>query len=256
MTIYAIKATGPAAGLATCFNTIQDPEGRRLVSDEENTCINNVCVLKFKQGGEFKVAFATTVNKDILKEDSFLFALNIPQNRLNQLCTGTGDFVKCDLTGLNIPGDLWYSNTLNATIYGKQGIQITPTMVDRILNWLARFVGVQSELSDESAFISRAQNFRDVYVLSIGDKKVRALKEVLSADKQTLMAEYQNFNTPVCDYVKNIAIPAEAQTEILEQLSGQQKIICSGNATGIQRVEAIAGLDFFWPQLTGRMRVS
>ena len=50
-------------------------------------------------------------------------------------------------------------------------------------------------------------------------------------------------------------IPSEAQTELLEQLSGQQKVICSGNATGIQRVEAIAGLDFFWPQLTGRMRV-
>ena len=241
------------AGSFTCFNTIGDPQGRRLVKDGDNTCVNNVCVLRFKQGGDFKVAFATTLNKNITNEDSFLFALNVPQDRLNQLCTGTAPFVECDLSELDIPGDLWYSSSLNAVMYGKEGLQITPPVVDRIVDWFNRFIGVESELSDESAFVSQAQNFREVYVLSVGNKKIRALKEILSEQQQMLIAEYEHFETPVCDYVNNLDVPPEAQTELLEELSGQQKVICS-TVNGTQRVEAVAALDFFWPQLTGRLR--
>ncbi len=243
------------AGSFTCFDTISDPQGRRLVSDEENTCVNNVCVLRFKEGGDFKVAFATTLNKNITNEDSFLFALNVPQDQLNQLCAGTGPFVECDVAGLDIPGNLWYSSSLNAIMYGREGLQITPSIIDRIAHWFSLFIGVEHELSDESAFVAQAQNFRDVYVLNIGEKKIRALKEILSEERQTLIAEYEHFDTPVCDYVNNLDVPPEAQTELLEGLSGQQKVACS-SINGTQRVEAVAALEFFWPQLTGRLRVS
>ena len=41
----------------------KNPNGRKLINDEQNTCINNVCVLRYKDSGIFKAAFATTLNK-------------------------------------------------------------------------------------------------------------------------------------------------------------------------------------------------
>ena len=83
------------------------------------------------------------------------------------------------------------------------------------------------------------------------------IKEIFPENK-TLIAEFENFQTPVCDYV-NPYKPEIADLEILEELSGIKKLVCTvDNETNIQSVEIAAddeALDFVWPQLTGKLRV-
>ncbi|GEM_PF-1939368 len=237
----------------TCYKL--DAEGKRLVPDSQNTCINNVCVLKYKDGGVFKVAFATTLNKPITDANSFLLTLNVPQEKLSQICQGSGkDFINCDLSGLEFPqgANLYYDKDLNAVLYARDGIQLTPGVVDKVLNWFKNLFG--SGPLSEKQFVTQAQNFRNLYIASVGGKKVRAAEEIFPKVKQTLVAEYQNFNTPICDYVKNIKVPPELQLELLEEASGMEKVFCSINGT-TQTVVVNAGLDFFWPQLTGKLRI-
>ena len=42
--------------------------------------------------------------------------------------------------------------------------------------------------------------------------------------------------------------------ELLEEASGVEKVHCAVNDT-VQKVVVNAGLDFFWPQLTGKLRI-
>ena len=239
--------------ISTCYKL--DADGKRLVPDTQNTCINNVCVLKYKEGGAFKVAFATTLNKKIDDPKSFLLSLNVPQEKLSQICQGSGnDFIQCDLSGLEFPqsADMYYNKDLNAVIYARDGISLTPGVVDKVLNWFKNLFG--SGPLAEKQFVTQAQNFRNVYIANVGGKKVRAAEEIFPKVKQTLVAEYQNFDTPVCDYVKSIKVPPELQLELLEEASGVEKVFCSINGT-TQTVVVNAGLDFFWPQLTGKLRI-
>lgn len=245
----------PPKVLPTCFNTIKDPEGKRLVPDDQNTCINNVCVLQYKDGGSFKVAFATTLNKEIDDPQSFLVSLNIPQDEVGQICQqGGSDFVNCDLSGLQFSDstDLLYSDDLNAVIYARDGIQLSPGVVDNILNWFADLFGAGALA--EKTFVKEAQNFRNLYIADIDGKKVRATEEIFPGVRQSLVAEYEDFDTPICEYVKNIKVPPELQLELLEQASGIEKVHCAVNDS-IQKVVVNAGLDFFWPQLTGKLRI-
>jgi hypothetical protein len=245
----------PETGFA-CFPGLSDPEGKRLVPEKENTCINNVCILKYKEGGKFKVAFATTLNKEITSEDSFLIALDVAQDKLNEVCqsNSSDSFVACDLSGTDLEGDLWYSPGPNAIIYGKEGIQISPTFFGKVVDWFKDLFGGESELSDEKKFITDAQNVRDVYFLKKGGKTIRAVQEYVGT-QQTLIAEYENFETPICDYVNHIQLPPELETELLEKISEMEDLSCTVDGTK-QKVEMVGGLDYFWPQLTGRLRVN
>jgi hypothetical protein len=177
------------------------------------------------------------------------------------MCSGAEDdsgFVACDLSGTELSGNMWYSPSLNALIYGKEEIDLQPIWIqelfDDFVSWLGSLFSRESGLSDEAKFIASAQNFRDVYLLSYGEQKVRATREV-HANQQMLVAEYEGFTTPICDYVQNLKLPAEAESELLEKELDMEDVICSVEA-GIQKVEAVAGLDFLWPQLTGKLRVA
>ena len=117
----------------TCFPEINRiTDGNKLVPQDQNTCINNMCVLRYKEGGQFKTAFATTLNKNISDtKASFLLEFNVEQEDLNTLCAGEGEFVKCDFND----ADMWYSKELNAIVYGKQGISLTPGIGEQVLDW-------------------------------------------------------------------------------------------------------------------------
>ncbi len=218
-----------------------------LVPALQNTCVNNVCVLK--RGGS--AAFAATLNPDLHDtQNSFLLALNVPPNKIHDACRGEGSFVHCNAADLGLEGDLWYSSSLNAVIYSKESISVTPTLIDKLFNFFKNiFTG--SSLSEEREFVSKAQNFKDIYLANVAGKKVRAIKEVFPG-RHTLVAEYENFNTPVCDYINTIAAPD--QVPLLSQASGREQQACAQNGT-IQRVEMLQNIDFFWPKLTGELRV-
>ncbi|MBU1623122.1 MAG: hypothetical protein KJ597_06115, partial [Nanoarchaeota archaeon] len=235
-----------------------------LISQQENTRINNVCILKYKKSGAWKTALATTLNLPINNEDSFLNALFEPQISLDVITSGElceeaeNGFVKCDLDSLGRPGeDLWYSPELNAIVYGKGGLNVR-TVWGTIVDFFSNLFGGESELSDEHNFVNEAQNFRELYLYITEDKTVHALMEIFP-NNQTLIAEYEGFQTPLCEYVQSnrLAIP-EFQLELLEEAEGRAKLACT-DQNETQRIEAVGsreGLQFLWPQLTGKLRVS
>ncbi|MFH0701897.1 MAG: hypothetical protein V2A62_05690 [Candidatus Woesearchaeota archaeon] len=257
-------------GVSTCFDKIMDGEGKRLIQDDENlhenTCINNVCILKYQEGGTTKVAFATTLNKPLNDSSSFLLALNVPLSGLETVCplaeiNNVTEFVPCDLGG-EIEGDLWYAPQLNAVVFAKEGISLSPSffssVVNKAVDWLGGLFGTGSnQLSSESKFVSAAENYHQLYLSSRANgettKKVRALQEYFSPEKQTLIVEYENYETPVCDYLLNLKTPPELNVELFKEVSGEGKLNCS-TQDAVQRVEAIAGLKFLWPQLTANLR--
>jgi len=126
-------------------------------------------------------------------------------------------------------------------------------LFQKALDWFKNLFGIESPLSSDQHFVQEAQNFREVYLSAQGEKKVRAMIEFFSQDKQTLIAEYENYDTPICSYLFNRKAPAELEVELFNQVSGQGKLVCTKEGT-VQRVEAIAGIDFLWPQLTAQLR--
>lgn len=242
--------TSSTNNIQICYSGLTGTtEKETLVPKTKNTCINNVCVLKYGDSGDLKTVFATSLNIDITDStNSFFNALGVKPDSVN--CpTGEG-FVKCTATGLK--GDLWYSDELNSTIYGKDGLSMSTTTFEKIIEWFSKlFTG--EELSKEKQLVGNASVFNELYILNKDDKKVRVIQEVFPT-KKTLIAEYENFKTPICKNLENIKVPPEAGVTPLEAASGTQKINCT-KEDKTQRFVAIAGLDFWWPQLTGMLRV-
>ena len=236
--------------IQTCYKL--DGEAQRLIPEKENTCVNNVCVLEIDGR---KVAFATTINKPINDTNSFLNTFNLPHQSIttNEICSGeNGRYTECNF---DQEGKLWYTDDIEGIVYGKD-IALSSNWRD-LQNWFLGLFGIESELSNEEKFINNAQNFRDVFILDKNGKKIRAVKEKFSDKKQTLIAEYENFNTPVCDYLesyKDAPPTPELGQELLDQLSRAGNVVCN-EEENVQRVETVAALDFLWPQLTAKIRL-
>ena len=242
----------------TIYTFLSNPP--ELISQRENTRINNVCLLKFKQGDN-KIAFATTLNLPLTHEDSILNALfngEIPPESItnNEVCTEEDGFFKCGLEQFGLEGDLWYSPTLNAIIYSKQSLEVEGVW-NSIVEFFADLFSREPTLAQETEFINSARNFRELYLLEQDGKTVQAILEIL-ADKQTLIAEYEGFTTPLCQYVDSKKISrSEFQAELLQEAEGRSSLACTSNGS-IQRIEAVGSNDdlfYLWPQLTGRLRV-
>jgi hypothetical protein len=249
----------------TCFPNLWDVEGgRELVLGDENTCINNMCVLRYTEGGKFKTAFATTLNKDLNDTaSSFLLGFNVDPEELNTICEGGPGFVKCAFDG----PDMWYSKELNAIVYGKQGIQLSGNIFGNALNgfldWVKDISGIGTEIPEFEQFVFQASNFNEIYLLNKEGKKAKVVRELVNGSdvqQQSILAEYEGFSTPICDYVDNLALPEDLQTEFLLTVEGYNKYNCTSEA-GKQKLQIIVnqddikGLDYFWPQLTGKLRV-
>lgn len=240
--------------VSNCFNLPESLYGEKsLFREGENTCINNVCVLKYKDGDDSKTAFATTLNKPIDDLNSFLLAMDIGQNPCTDNKGENWEFSRCN--NLPIKGEMMYSPELGAIIYAKDGVPssgLFKRMWKTILGW---FGATKEVLPEDTKFISTAQNFRDIYLLRSGEKSVRAVKEV-SDQEEKLTAEYENFETSLCDFfdINKIELPPNVRRELIQVAAGQDVVSCNRNDS-MQKVEASAGLDFFWPQLTGRLRV-
>jgi len=247
-----------------CFDGISavksTQDGPSLIPENENTCINNVCVITYDNG---KVAFATTLNQNISGLNSFLQTFGIDQGAISSktLCTEGSGFQNCDLQERD-GGKLYYSQDLNAVVYSKESLTFTRGFTEEVIDWFRGLFGIETPLSREQAFLAQAQDYRDLYLLQQGEKKVRALNEI-TPTKRTLIAEYEGFDTPVCEYVDADKINnPNFKTELLnraEQPIGRQFLRCTVDENNIQRVEAIANenpLKVIWPQLTGKLRVS
>lgn len=244
--------------IQTCFGGEQFSGDDPLVPPEDNTCINNVCLLQYKDGNDFKTLMATSLNIDINDPNSFTQALNIPPEQVN--CQEGGDFVQCDIG--NRDEFLWYSKDLNSIIYAKENFErgFFGRVADVIGGFFSSLFGAENVLDteDNSNFISESQNLRDVYVLKDQDLGVRAVREI-QGEKQTLIAEYENFDTPVCEYLKpgRLVTPTGLSQNIAQEggFVSPDTFACTEDEN-LQRIEATSGTNFLWPQLTARLRPS
>ncbi len=233
--------------LATCFNR-NDEAWESLVPTEKNTCVNNICVVKYRDG---KIALATSLNKPINSEEgSFLQALGLSETE----CVEGEGFTNCQG---NI---LWYNGQIESVIFNKAGINLNPNFVERVWEWL-RGLFANERTSEIQSFIQDAGNFRDVYILKQGDKLVKAVQELRNVkdlegtdvSKNALIAEYEGFTTPICKYIENSNLYVRG--ELLDQVEGRLKLSCS-EEEGVQHIEAEENIKQLWPQLTGKLRVS
>lgn len=233
-----------------CFPDLSTSEtGRRLVPYEENTCINNVCVLKYKQGDGFATAFATSMNLNKTDDQSFLIPLGISSSELETYCSeseaASDQFVECSDT-------LWYAADLNSLIYSKEGISVSGNVIDEVLDWFSGLFGNDAE-EDTEDFVSETQNFNNVYIMNMENGKyvIRAIEEI-SGDQRTLIAEYQGFNSPICDYVNNVA---EEYVQVEQWPAAPEVLVnCTLDESSTYQVSTGTDLDFWWPQLAGKMR--
>lgn len=241
----------------TCFNL---PSG--LVNPEQNTCINNVCVIQYKDGAVLKTAFATSLNRPLNATKSFLHNLDIPSSAFTTLCSGVaGRFENCvgiSTLQLRDPPEIWYSQDLNAIIYGKHGIPVQPGFFSEAWETIKELFGIDSTLSAEARFVQEGKYFRNVYVLSNEGHKIRAVQEIQGKDASTIIAEFEQFDTPLCQFAAEHKLALEGfNTELLPAAEGRDKLSCTA-ADNIQRLEAVADagtLRLFWPQVSGRLRL-
>jgi len=239
---------GPAEEIIrSCFSNIKGQEADRLVDKNENSCINNVCILK---QGE-KTTFGTTLNYPLEDpEKSFLIALDISPQKLTEICqTGEG-FVLCDLSKVNQKGDLWYNKELNAIIYSKDGVNLKKSGLS---NFFSKLFGADETKNPFAAF----KSFRDIYSLNINNKEIIGIKQ-LRASNSSAIVEYKGFETPICDFADADKINVEGlKVQLLQKAGDEQKLNCVINESS-QKVEVVSSKDAineFWPQLTGKLRV-
>jgi hypothetical protein len=246
------EETTESKEVKTCFQAQKDPEGNRLLSESDNSCVNNVCLLRYGSGDNFNLAFATSLNKPAENVDSFIAALGVDPTGIPTSCEGDSLFNQCSIGS----GELWYSSQLNAIIYDKAGIALEGTffgnIAEAISNFFGGFFGDEEEVADSKEFIEQTQNYRDVYLLKTEDKAVRAFKESLP-EQEKLVAEYENFAIPICKFVENSALPSEEGKTLLLQVAGSSPISCI-MANNTQRIESVSDVDHLWPQLTGVLR--
>ncbi len=241
-----LLGTQKPAPTRLCFPNLGE-NGKVLVDGSENTCINNVCLLEDKDG---KISFATTLNKDVADPtSSFVKALGIsPENFLNS-CTGDGDYKTCVVAGVS--GQIYYSASLNALIYSKEGLTFEPSLLQKIASFFKSLFGVKEETT---TVIPADRAVPQIYLLKKGDKTVQAFVERSGKGNETLKANYSGFKTPICTFVKHLSSPSGEGQGVLGQLAGKTWFVCT-TVDGTQNVFATEDVGYLWPQLTGKLRV-
>lgn len=229
--------------LNVCFPNIKG-KGKELIPDEENTCVNNVCVLVKKKlwADDDSVLFATTFNDN----PDNLFQ-NLGATLSLQQCAGQ-DFARCDV---GLAGDLYYDSSLSAVIYDRDGLGIQAGTVEEVVDFI-KSIFLKSSAISPGEILPELQNLRKIYYLQKTGKKVLAVQEITPEQKPKLMALYENFETPICDYVDDEKIASIAVGSSLSLPQGPA-LICTDEGT-LHRIEATSGLDYLWPQLTGKLR--
>ena len=232
--------------VSICYPELTVSEtGRRLVPDAENTCVNNVCTVKFESGG-WKTLWGTSVNIDPRDSQSLFVPLGVAGSETETFCDGDNDtWVECPENP-----SIWFQDSMDAIIYSQDEIGMSQTLTESIVSFLSDLFSADT-IEDSEDYLDEATNFNKVYIALIDDYTVRAVEEV-DGDQETIVAEYSGFETPVCDYVYNV----NPSMVYVEQWPAVPEFLV--NCTVDDDVETVVtgtNRDFWWPQLTGMLRI-
>ncbi len=255
-----------------------------LVQENENTCINKMCVLKKNDG---TVYFATSLNpnpeEDIAEDPAvdpnifnhpFFKAVQVNDpNAVNCGDINDDNYQKCQITGDLIPAEMGikYSPSLNITIYGPnlapRGIQAAWGALKTFFTSL--FGSNRDADLTEALFLNHSRNIDGVYVFKSPEKNIQAIKERISNGQGSIVinATFDGYTTPICpytEYIRNIAkdkLPWQAVSgEVLEEADRGQRLKCQVDS-GVQRVELTTSAkesndaNSFFGELTAKLRV-
>jgi len=221
--------------------------GSDFVRDVDNNCINNVCILKQDED----ITIATSVNNDIDMEKSFLLTLGVDVDDLDTACPiedGPSGFVECQVE----VGSLFYNNATGVVIYNRDGFSLGGGAIDNFVDFMKEFLGIEGEEEDDKiSFIANAGNMKKAYVTD----DVRSIQSFINGSEE-LVAEFVNFDTPVCEFLKNKDVGLELETEALEEASGFNKMSCvvDGEIQVIKAKARRGSTDDLWPMVSGRLR--
>ncbi|MBI2151250.1 hypothetical protein HYU21_00810 [Candidatus Woesearchaeota archaeon] len=261
-----------------CFNLAEYSDSgdtAELIPSNENTCVNNFCILKKKNGDETKTIIATTLNKPVDDPNTFLNTLD---DKFKDITSGTDETTKpcyttatdkatldCDVPEGSEAG-LKYIPQIEAIIYGKEGIEDDLTWdeaMDIMIAFIEDFLGLEDE-SEAIALLESHLNVRELYSLRADDKTASVIKENLVKDDDILLwAEYNGFETPLCRFVKISQLPEELRgldvtQEFQEGLPGTDIFSCFDDGDKKQvvlRTDKKDAVDWLFPQLSGKLRV-
>ena len=191
--------------------------------------------------------FGTTLNKP-LDADTASILQAIPGAPAD--CPeGDNHFEQC--AGNN----LWYSDEIEALIYSQEGMGLSRVGIGCDGSYydgechLGFYDRLRIDEYSQELF-NTITNFKEVFILDKSGKKIRAANQIEKGEK-TFTGEYNGFSIPICEYIKEGRIGGAGS--ILQTDDGSS-LTCS-NDGGTYIVNAKTSADFFFPQLTGRLRV-
>ncbi len=144
---------------------------------ETDNCVNNICALKWKEDGKYKVVLGATLNQEInATEYPFLDVLNKSANYCNNVISNNHEnFSACS------GSDVWYYPSKQAVIFGKQDIAslVNPqiTAWNAIWNWIKSLFTTPFKriLIDETMNVT---NFNTLYIAQNGNNWIFGVKEM------------------------------------------------------------------------------
>ncbi len=251
-----------------------------LVPNEENTCVNNFCLLTHEEDKQQKTIFAVSLNQPIDDtSNSFLRSLGIDTpDEIQSYCPTEGDdWVDCQ----NKVGFLKYHPKLNMVTYSSETFDFEPGTLAKIwtgvkdaiggaIDFIDGLLGFEADkvapgqlpepLKDKlttTAFTTCPGIDTSRYFSFFGEGK----SAVACVWNNTLSASYYNFVTPICDYASHTL--QEKQWWLAEEahegkelpLQGELSLFCDSQSNNLI-IKDPNDIAFWWPQLTGRLRIN
>ena len=160
-------------------------------------CTNNVCVLKYKDGTNYKTAITTSLNQEINAQTySILEAFGGTRTNCDGKLNST-TFQSCG-TGV------WYNSQLNSIIYSKDSINIQQTKPENLFNYVQNiynpvlnYVRYANPSPYDYSFITDTQDFKKIYLTKNGDKTISIITEEINNQKYMII-KYSKFETNIC----------------------------------------------------------
>ncbi len=221
------------------------------------SCINKVCVLKYKTPDDdnYKVAVGTSLNHDMTQTQSYsimeLFGQSL--NYCNRIGEDYGQFQSCDPSQ-----DMWFNKNLNSIIYSRDSInlgklsfsqkflQFLKNPFTKIFNTILKVIKPKFPRGAEFDydFIKDTEDFDRIYIANKDSKNVRGIIEEIGKDK-FMSVTYDGFEANICKSVE----PYWRKTPAFGVLSCNE-------TSGTYYIETLykQRMDA-WQELTSKLRV-
>lgn len=215
---------------------------RCFINSIEIPCLNDICVLRYKEGQSYKVIAATALNWNISNSTPFSF-LNATGRSASYCNAVSGsDYAACSNSK-----DVWYNPAINAVAFSNTGFLLNPSFVDSLIAILRNPFGAlinwinQHNMADQQWPIA---NFKKLYISSNAGKKVSAF---ISNNSQAsnLFMHFQSFSTNLCSEVEKFVPGSCTKATKCDQM------INSSVAQGQTNK-----LFDSWPKMTAELRIN